>query len=177
MPGAPGGAGPNDRGTPPFPGGGSGRAPGGGGGFGDGELTADQRRIIEYAVAHAPAARIKLAVEGGALNASAFILGTDQTVIAMGGFTNSDNAPSTAQLEKWTENGQLRYILGSDTNGGGMPGLAGGYTEQRSDWIADHCTKVPASAYGGASGASSPDNGGGATGFAGGSVLYDCAAE
>ncbi|MGW2613458.1 ArnT family glycosyltransferase [Streptomyces sp. NPDC001500] len=177
MPGAPGGAGPNDRGAPSLPGAGPGRAPGGGGGFGDGKLTADQRKIIRYVVAHAPDARIKLAVEGGALNASAFILGSDQTVIGMGGFTNSDNAPSTAQLEKWTENGELRYILGSGTNGGGMPGLAGGYTEQRSDWIADHCTKVPASAYGGASGTSSQDNGGGATGFGGGSVLYDCAAE
>ncbi|MFI6662474.1 glycosyltransferase family 39 protein [Streptomyces sp. NPDC050523] len=177
MPGAPGEAGSNNRGTPSFPGAGSGGAPGGGGGFGNGELTADQRKIIQYAVEHAPGARIKLAVEGGALNASAFILGTDQTVIGMGGFTNSDNAPSVAQLEKWTKNGELRYILGSGTNGGGMPGLAGGYTKQRSDWIADHCTKVPASAYGGTSGTSSQNNGGGAKGFGGGNVLYDCAAK
>ncbi|MFF4658514.1 ArnT family glycosyltransferase [Streptomyces sp. NPDC001381] len=176
MPGAPGEAGRNGRGTPSFPGAGAGRAPGGAGGFGDGELTADQREIIRYAVEHAPDARIKLAVEGGALNASAFILGTDETVIAMGGFTNSDNAPSVAQLEKWTENGELRYILGSDTNGGGLPARSGGYTEQRSDWIADHCTRVPASAYGGTSGTSSQNDRGGAVGSGGDDVLYDCAA-
>ncbi|WP_405907667.1 MULTISPECIES: glycosyltransferase family 39 protein [unclassified Streptomyces] len=176
MPGAPGGSGSTDRGTPSFPGTGSGGAPGGSG-FGDGELTAEQRKILRYAVEHAPDARIKLAVEGGALNASAFILGTDETVIGMGGFTNSDNAPSVAQLEKWTKDGELRYILGSGTNGGGMPGLSGGYTKQRSDWIADHCTKVPASAYGGTSGTSSQDNGAGAMGSGGGNVLYDCAAK
>ncbi|MEV0738299.1 glycosyltransferase family 39 protein [Streptomyces sp. NPDC050549] len=177
MPGAPGEAGSNNRGTPSFPGTGSGPAPGARGGFGDGELTAEQRKILRYAVEHAPGARIKLAVEGGALSASAFILGTDETVIGMGGFTNSDNAPSVAQLERWTKNGQLRYVLGSDTNGGGAPGLSGGYTKQRSDWIADHCTKVPASAYGGTSGTSSQTNGGGATGIGGGNVLYDCAAK
>jgi hypothetical protein len=82
-----------------------------------------------------------------------------------------------AQLEKWTEDGELRYVLGSDTNGGGMPALSGGYTQQRSDWIADHCTKVSASAYGGTSGTSSQNNGGGAMGFGGGDVLYDCAAK
>ena len=157
-----------------MPGGGSGGAPGGRGGFGNGELTADQRKILKYVVEQAPDARIKLAVEGGALSASAFILGSDETVIGMGGFTNSDNAPSVAQLKEWTKNGELRYVLGSDTNGGGRPGMPGGYTEQRSNWIADNCTKVPASSYGGTT---SQADDGGATGLMGGNVLYDCAAE
>lgn len=194
MPGLPGADGSSDQsdepssggmpsGMPPgmptggangMPGGGSGGAPGGRGGFGGGELTADQRKILQYAVEHAPDARIKLAVEGGALSASAFILGTDETVIGMGGFTNSDNAPSVAQLKEWAKNGELRYILGSDTNGGGRPGLSGGYAEQRSDWIADNCTKVPESSYGGTSSQADDDGG---TGFMGGNVLYDCAAE
>ncbi|MFD3373996.1 MULTISPECIES: ArnT family glycosyltransferase [unclassified Streptomyces] len=175
MPGAPGGSGSDDSDTQSLPGGGSGSAPSGRGGFGgNAELTADQRKILQYAVKHAPDARIKLAVEGGAMSAGSFILGTDETVIGMGGFTNSDNAPSVAQLEKWTKNGELRYILGSDTNGGGRPAMAGGYTGQRSDWIADNCTKVPASSYGGTS---SQADDGGAMGFGGGDVLYDCAAK
>ncbi|MFM9694269.1 ArnT family glycosyltransferase [Streptomyces europaeiscabiei] len=158
-----------------MPGAGSGGAPGGRGGPGGaGELTADQRKILKYAVEHAPDARIKLAVEGGALSASAFILGSDETVIGTGGFTNSDNAPSVTQLKEWTKNGELRYILGSDTNGAGRPGLSGGYAEQRSDWIADNCTKVPASSYGGTS---SQTDDGGAMGFGGADVLYDCAAK
>ncbi|WP_280880380.1 ArnT family glycosyltransferase [Streptomyces pseudovenezuelae] len=177
MPSAPGGSGSNDRGTPSFPEAGSGGAPAGRGGFGDAGLTADQRKILQYAVKGAPDARIKLAVEGGAMSASTFILGTDETVIGMGGFTNSDNAPSVAQLEKWTKSGELRYILGSDTNGGGVPAQSGGYTQQRSDWIAAHCTKVPASAYGGTSDTSAQNNGGGAMGFGGSNVLYDCAVK
>ncbi|WNZ07907.1 glycosyltransferase family 39 protein [Streptomyces sp. 11x1] len=193
MPGLPGADGSSDRSDDPssggmpsgmpsgmpaggangMPGGRSAGAPGGPGGFGGGELTADQRKILQYAVEHAPDARIKLAVEGGALSASAFILDTDETVIAMGGFTNSDNVPSVAQLKEWTENGELRYILGSDT-GRGRPGLSGGYAERRADWIADNCTKVPESSYGGTS---SPADDDGVTGFVGGNVLHDCAAK
>lgn len=108
------------------------------------------------------------------MSAGAFILGTDETVIGMGGFTNSDNAPSVAQLKEWAKNGELRYVLGSDTNGGGRPGLSGGYAEQRSDWIAGNCTKVPESSYGGTSSQADDD---GATGLMGGNVLYDCAAK
>ena len=178
MPGAPDGAGSDDSDTPSFPGAGSGTAPSGRGGFGGtAELTADQRKILQYVVEQAPDARIKLAVEGGATFASSFILGTDETVIGMGGFTNSDNAPSVAQLENWTKNGELRYILGSGSDRGGLPGLSNGPTEQRSDWIADNCTKVPASAYGGTSDTSSQEDAGGAMGFGGGNVLYDCAPE
>ncbi|GHB84642.1 hypothetical protein GCM10010306_094200 [Streptomyces umbrinus] len=158
-----------------MPGAGSGGAPGGRGGpGGGGELTADQRKILQYAVKQAPDARIKLAVEGGALSAGSFILGTDETVIGMGGFTNSDNAPSVAQLKEWTKNGELRYILGSGTNGGGPGGMSGGYAEQRSDWIADNCTKVPASSYGSTS---SEEDSGAVMGFGGAGVLYDCAAK
>ncbi|MGA5507329.1 ArnT family glycosyltransferase [Streptomyces umbrinus] len=158
-----------------MPGAGSGGAPGGRGGpGGGGELTADQRKILQYAVKQAPDARIKLAIEGGALSASSFILGTDETVIGMGGFTNSDNAPSVAQLKEWTKNGELRYILGSGTNGGGPGGMSGGYAKQRSDWIADNCTKVPASSY---SVTSSEEDSGAVMGFGGVGVLYDCAAK
>ncbi|WTP63069.1 glycosyltransferase family 39 protein [Streptomyces phaeochromogenes] len=158
-----------------MPGAGSGGAPGGRGGpGGGGELTADQRKILQYAVKQAPDARIKLAVEGGALSASSFILGTDETVIGMGGFTNSDNAPSVDQLKEWTKNGELRYILGSGTNGAGPGGMSGGYAKQRSDWIADNCTKVPASSYGSTS---SEEDSGAVMGFGGAGVLYDCAAK
>ena len=176
MPGMSGGSTSGGSNMPSFPGGGSGKAPSGRGGFGGGELTSQQRKILDYAVEHAPRARIKLAVEGGAMAASSFILGSDETVIGMGGFTSSDNAPSVDQLKEWTKSGELRYVLGSDTNGGGMPGMtgSGNYSKQRSDWIADNCTKVPASAYGGTSSKSS----GSAMGFgAGADVLYDCAAK
>lgn len=177
MPGMSGGSTSGDSGMPSFPGGGSGKAPSGRGGFGGGELTSEQRKILDYAVEHAPQARIKLAVEGGAMAASSFILGSDETVIGMGGFTSGDNAPSVDELKEWTKSGELRYVLGSDRNSGGRPGMTGSanYSKQRSDWIADNCTKVPASAYGGTS---SKESSGSAMGFgAGADVLYDCAAK
>ncbi|WP_210583756.1 glycosyltransferase family 39 protein [Streptomyces sp. GESEQ-35] len=151
---------------------GSGSGGRGAGGFGGGaELTGDQRKILNYVVEHAPDARIKLAVEGGAMSTSAFVLGSDETVIGMGGFSGGDDAPSVAQLEKWTKNGELRYILGSDA-GGGFPAVSGSPSQQRSDWISDNCTKVSASEYG----VSSSQQSGGGRGF-GANVLYDCAAE
>ena len=178
MPGMSGGSTSGGSNMPSFPGSGSRNAPSGRGSFGGGaELTSEQRKILDYAVEHAPHARIKLAVEGGAMAASSFILGSDETVIGMGGFTSSDNAPSVDQLKEWTKSGELRYVLGSDTNSGGRPGMTGSadYSKQRSDWIADNCTKVPASAYGGTS---SNTSSGSAMGFgARADVLYDCAAK
>ncbi|WP_405728935.1 glycosyltransferase family 39 protein [Streptomyces sp. NBC_00028] len=161
---------------PSFPGG-SGGMSGGFGGAGDSSLTSDQRKMLNYAVKHSPKARIKLAVSGGANAANAFILNSDETVIGMGGFVGSDDAPSVGQLKKWTTDGELRYVLGMDDSSGGammMPALSQGPAAERSDWISKNCTKVPASAYGGTE--TSQESTGGAAPF-GSSVLYDCAAR
>ncbi|MFI6732304.1 hypothetical protein ACIBI9_05160 [Nonomuraea sp. NPDC050451] len=146
-----------------FPGGSPGGMPPGlAGGFpggfpgGGAELTADQRKILDHAVKNSGPARIKLAVEGGAMFASTFILGSDATVIGMGGFIGIDDAPTVEQLKDWTGSGQLRFVLG--TGWGGM----GGSSTNRSQWIKANCTEVPAAAYGG-----SPTSGG--------LTLYDCA--
>jgi hypothetical protein len=133
--------------------------------------------MLDYAVKHSPKARIKLAVSGGANATNAFILNSDETVIGMGGFMGSDDAPSVTQLKKWTKDGELRYVLGSDNSGAGammVPGRSQGAAGDRSDWISKNCTKVPASAYGG--GKTSQQSTGSAALF-GASVLYDCAAR
>ncbi|MER5792891.1 glycosyltransferase family 39 protein [Streptomyces sp. NPDC001980] len=169
MPSFPGGSGGNEGGM-------AGRMGGMGGGMGGAQLTGEQRKILAYAVKNAPNARIKLAVASGATAAAAFILNSDETVIGMGGFTGMDNVPSTDQLAKWTTNGELRYVLGTDSGAGGTTGGprgASGAGQQRTQWIAKNCTKVPASAYGGSSGTSTS----GTAGFGGATVLYDCAAD
>ncbi|MGC0386080.1 ArnT family glycosyltransferase [Streptomyces sp. SAI-129] len=172
--GAPGGL---PEGMQGFPGGsadGGGNGPGGMGGFGGAALTSDQRRILDYAVKHSGDARIKLAVEGGANATSSYLLNSDAVIIGMGGFMGTDDAPSVDQLETWTSKGELRYVLGSAAGGGGGP-MAGGSTSQRSEWVADHCTEVPASAYGGGD---SSDGSSGTPGMMGGATtLYDCAVE
>ncbi|GAA1291722.1 ArnT family glycosyltransferase [Streptomyces javensis] len=181
------GGGPGGARLPKGFGGGPGGMPPGSGGGGAGglargmggtDLTADQRKILRYAVEHSGSARISLAAEGGAMAASSYILNSDATVIGMGGFIGTDDAPSVHQLETWTGKGELRYVLGSEPGSGGagpgaMMGGADSPATRRSAWIGDHCAKVPASAYGGRAetgGASGP------TGMMGiGTTLYDCA--
>jgi hypothetical protein len=160
-------------------------APGAGGfgSFGGGTtLTSDQRKILDYATEHSGDARITLAVEGGSMGSATFILNSDATVIGMGVFSGSDNAPSVQQLRKWTKSGELRYVLGSDSgSSGGLGALMGGAdsaASQRSTWISENCTKVPAKEYGG----STSDAGGGDSAAGGmmgltATTLYDCAAS
>ncbi|MEU6374911.1 glycosyltransferase family 39 protein [Streptomyces sp. NPDC046909] len=155
---------------------GTGGLRGGFGGAGGGAtLTSEQRKILDYATRHSDGARITLAVEGGATGAATYILDSDATVIGMGGFSGTDNAPSVQQLEKWTKSRELRYVLGS---GGGMAARMGGEdgaATQRSDWIGENCTEVPAKEYGG----STESGGSGTGGMMGGmsTTLYDCAAQ
>ncbi|MBM7774409.1 4-amino-4-deoxy-L-arabinose transferase-like glycosyltransferase [Actinokineospora baliensis] len=149
-PGLPGGGVPMPGGG--FPGDGRGGPRGGGmPGFGVTELSAEQRRVLDYAKRISPDAEITLAVNGGSMAASAFIIGSDETVIGMGGFSGMDNAPNTTQLDQWTTSGRLRFILsGSGGRGGGFPGgPGGGATQQRQQWIEQNCAKVDQAAYGG----------------------------
>ncbi|WP_225663741.1 ArnT family glycosyltransferase [Streptomyces sichuanensis] len=134
------------------------------------ELTSTQRKILDYVSEQAGTARITLAVERGAMLTTPYILGSDKTVIGMGGFTGDDNAPSIAQLEKWIKRGELRYTVGADK---GAPGPRT-FTE-RTEWISRNCAKVPPAAYGVQPGASSKGTGGPAMGLWDDVVLYDCA--
>ncbi|MHC3471019.1 ArnT family glycosyltransferase [Streptomyces sp. 7R007] len=187
MPGFPGrtggGSGSAGGSMPSFPATGGGSGSGGRRGFGGPggatTLTSEQRKILDFATAHSGGARITLAVDGGAQSAATFILNSDVTVIGMGGFSGTDDAPSVRQLQKWTKDGELRYVLGSGS-AGGMGAMMGGKdsaASQRSTWITQHCTKVPAKKYGGTS---SPDGSGseegGIMGLTG-TTLYDCAAK
>ncbi|QKV73843.1 glycosyltransferase family 39 protein [Amycolatopsis sp. Hca4] len=159
LPQFPGGTGGFPGGTDAaFPGGGSQQPPGGSGrgragGFGgmmDGKLTDEQQRVLEYARQHKGNAEITLAVDGAATMAAGFIIGSDETVIGMGGFMGSDDSPSVDQLQQWTAEGKLKFVLGGNTGDSrGMPGMSGGAGRQRQQWITQHCTAVDPAAYGG----------------------------
>lgn len=113
----------------------------GGPGGNRGELTDEQRRILDYAKKNSGGAEITLAVNGPAQAASPFIMGSDETVIGMGGFSGSDNAPSVEQLQAWVTEGKLKFVLGGagEMRGGGREG---GAARDRQQWIEQHCTKV-----------------------------------
>lgn len=166
LPGAPNAGG--QGGTQQSPGGMPGM-PSGGGGFGGGrmggdsaELTAGQRKILDYAREHGDGTAITLAVDGNAMAASPYIMGAEDgdVVIGMGGFGGADNAPSVDQLRTWVADGTLRFVAssggfgGGPAGGGGMPGggMPGGgmsATQDRTSWLEEHCSEVDPSRYGG----------------------------
>ncbi|HEX7498286.1 MAG TPA: glycosyltransferase family 39 protein [Candidatus Limnocylindrales bacterium] len=147
-----GGAGaPGGPGIPPGAGGPSGvaRANGGGGASAD---TA----LIDYLVANRGNATWIVAA-GSAQEAGTIELATGLPVMAMGGFTGSDPAPTVDQLKAYVASGALRYVLAAGTGGMGFGGIGGTSGTDRTSWVSTNCTLVS---------------------IAGGSTnqLYDCAA-
>ncbi|WP_067455319.1 ArnT family glycosyltransferase [Actinomadura macra] len=156
------------RGLPPRPGGPRRFGPFPPGGAREGAvLTADQKKVLDYTRRNSGSARITLAVEGGAMAASVYILHSDSHVIGMGGFMSADDAPSVRRLEKWTRSGELRFVLGSAMPPGPFPRRTGPPAE-RSAWVSRHCRAVPPSVYGSQAGP---------MGMGGAATLYDCAAR
>ncbi|SEG99927.1 4-amino-4-deoxy-L-arabinose transferase [Nonomuraea solani] len=156
-------------GARPGRGGPMGGGPTGGPMGGGAELSAGQRRILDYAVAHSGGARIKLAINTAAMGAAAYIMNSDETVIGMGGFMGSDPAPTAEQLDRWVKAGELRYVLSGDgperMMGGGQ-----GAAQARTTWIARACEEVPAAEYGGTEQSDTSDR----SPFGGAQKLYRC---
>ncbi|MER6791863.1 hypothetical protein [Amycolatopsis mediterranei] len=127
--------------------------------FSGGGLTDEQRRIVDYAKRHSDGAAITLAVNSPAMMSANYIIGTDETVIGMGGFMGTDPSPSLDQLTGWVADGRLKFVLSSASGasaappgrgfGGGMSGDMGALMGQRQQWVEQHCTPVDPAAYGG----------------------------
>lgn len=100
-----------------------------------GRLDPEQAAIIDHVTEHAPDTEIQLAAEGGALYVANFVLNSDLRVVAMGGFTTDDPAPSVEQLADWVEGGRVRFVLAD-------------FEERaRIDWVREHCAVVPPREY------------------------------
>ncbi|MCE7009627.1 glycosyltransferase family 39 protein [Kibdelosporangium philippinense] len=103
----------------------------------NGTLTADQRKIVDYAKANAGGAEYLMAVEGGAQAASAYIMATDENIVSMGGFSGRDPAPTVEQLATWVKDGKLKFVLV-----GGRGGMRGGQASATSTWVQENCRSV-----------------------------------
>ncbi|HJW21848.1 MAG TPA: glycosyltransferase family 39 protein [Candidatus Limnocylindrales bacterium] len=140
--------------------------PSGDGMAGGGDATADTA-LVSYLVDNQGAARWIVAVSGSQ-SAAAIQLAAGQPVMAMGGFTGSDPAPTLEQLRAYVASGELRYVLvGGRFGAGAGPGLgtppsggfgAGGFgpggvgpggaggpdagSASVSTWVASACTAV-----------------------------------
>jgi 4-amino-4-deoxy-L-arabinose transferase-like glycosyltransferase len=116
---------------------------GGTGGLG-GEVS---KQLISYLKADRDGATWLVAVQGSQEAAGIILQTGGIPVMAMGGFTGTDAAPTVAQLEQYVKQGKLRYVL---TGGrGGFGGGGNGTVGAAVSWVEQNCSAVPASAYGG----------------------------
>jgi curved DNA-binding protein CbpA len=86
----------------------NGRGPMGGGG----SVSA---KTIAYLKAHQGSAKYLVAVTGSQTSASV-IIATGKPVVTIGGFNGQDPAPTVSQLAAMVKQGELRYVLLSDTS-------------------------------------------------------------
>jgi hypothetical protein len=135
--------------------------PGGGGfrlgGALGGAGGAVSKQLISYLEANRDGATWLVAVQGSSAAAGIILQTGGIPVMAMGGFTGSDAAPTVAQLEHYVKQGKLRYVLaggrggfgGGVVGGGAVGGGGGGTVAAALSWVEQNCAAVPASAYGG----------------------------
>jgi 4-amino-4-deoxy-L-arabinose transferase-like glycosyltransferase len=140
-------------------------------------LTPGQREVLDYVSAHAPNARIQLAVELGSWGADPYLLNSSARVAAFGGYVGLDPVPTTAQLSDWASSGQLGYVLlpapllelarQIRLSGGvaapSAASLGASTLQRRISWIIPNCKRVPPAEIGPAATAAG--------------VLFDCAAH
>ncbi len=202
---ASGGAGPTGsaNGGP----GGAGGFPGGGGfnggpsGPGGDAGTQGNTALIRYLEAHQGHAKYLLAT-ASSQSASSIIITTGKPVMALGGFSGSDQILTTKQLAALVKAGTVRYFLlqsdalsgqGSgappqileelpaevraqiEARGQGGPGGSGpgGQNSALTQWVSANCAAVPSGAWQTTSATSSGEG----FGPGGGGQLYDCASR
>jgi hypothetical protein len=67
----------------------------------------------------------------GDQTAAGYILSTDTAVMAIGGWSGSDNSPTLAQFEQYVKDGKITYSIASGQGAGGG-GQQGGGTSSGS---------------------------------------------
>ena len=143
-------AGPQSAGSIGGPGG------NGPGGLGGGNAATNQA-LVDYLVANQGAAARWIVAASGSQDAAGIQLAAGLPVLTMGGFTGSDPAPTTAELQALVASGQLRFVLLGGGPGGGPGGLGGGIggfrgpggssgTSDRTAWVSANCVQVSAAA-------------------------------
>ncbi len=192
QPGGPGGpnGGPGQPGGPGGPG-------GGGPGGPDGDMGAQgDAALIRYLEAHQGTAKYLVAT-ASSMNAESIIIATGKPVMALGGFSGSDQILTAGQLSTLVKAGTVRYFLigsggfggppsgngfarrpastgirtaknGATADGPGGNGGGPGGNSALTQWVTAHCTVVPSSRYEASSTSSTSSTGGQSSG------LYAC---
>jgi hypothetical protein len=121
---------------------------GGAGGGIVGDTGTAAPALVEYLVANQGSARWIVAAPGSQ-SAAGIQLAAGEPVMAMGGFSGGDPAPTLEQLKAYVASGELRYVLlgGGGPGGGFGSGRGGGGpggrdSSARTEWITANCTPV-----------------------------------
>jgi 4-amino-4-deoxy-L-arabinose transferase-like glycosyltransferase len=112
--------------------------PGDGGGVGG---NVSDSALLDFLVANRGSA-IWIVAANSAQEAGSIELATGLPVMAMGGFTGSDPAPTLEQLKAYIAAGQLRFVLAGNSFGAGGRDVS----SVRTTWVTSACKTVD---YGG----------------------------
>jgi hypothetical protein len=74
----------------------------------------------------------------GSMGVSSLELKTGASLMAIGGFTGSDNSPTLAQFQAYVADHEVRYFIGSDR--GGPPHGRSGAAQEITEWVQKHFT-------------------------------------
>jgi 4-amino-4-deoxy-L-arabinose transferase-like glycosyltransferase len=130
----PGGTGRSADGSSGFPSGGTAGGPGGAAGT----STALSKLLENGASGYRWAAATVSSTSAASLELSS----NGVPVMAIGGFTGSDPAPSLAEFKKLVAAHEIHYFLGGGMGGGGFGGAGGGSSDasQITAWVESHFT-------------------------------------
>jgi hypothetical protein len=106
-----------------------------GGGSGQAGVSAALRAALEKTTT-----RWAAAADGSGIAASLELATGGNAVMAIGGFTGSDPAPTLAQFEAYVKAGDITYYIAGGQGGGGAAGPGGGsaVASQIASWVKAH---------------------------------------
>ncbi|WP_110796872.1 glycosyltransferase family 39 protein [Mycolicibacterium llatzerense] len=129
-------SGPGSMSGPPRPGGDAWPGGGPGGPERDGP-NAELENLIRGADNRWAAATV------GSFQAGDLELSTGKSLMAIGGFSGGDNAPTLAQFRQYVEDGQIHYfIVGDHKRGPGPGGRERGSAAEITAWVTGHFAKL-----------------------------------
>jgi len=76
----------------------------------------------------------------GSQSAGSLELASGASVMAIGGFSGSDDSPTLAQFEAYVQSGQVHYFIAGGGFGGGPGGSGGGSASEIMSWVESHYT-------------------------------------
>lgn len=110
------------------------RAGGGGRGFGQPVDNPALEQLVAKADNRWAAATV------GSFTVSGLELKTGASVMAIGGFSGTDNSPTLAEFQHYVTVGDVRYFIASDRQG--PPRRRGGTGTEIAQWVQQHFTRI-----------------------------------